>query len=51
MCLACELGFLDMLAALAPEERQRLVREHEQAARPACEPQPPPAPAEDERAP
>jgi hypothetical protein len=27
MCIACEMGFLDMLEALAPEERERLLRQ------------------------
>ena len=27
MCMACEMGFLDMLEALPPEERERLLRE------------------------
>ena len=27
MCIACEMGFLDMLEALAPEERERILRE------------------------
>lgn len=55
MCIACELGFLGMLEALSPEERVRIVREHEQAMRFACEaPQdeaPPVAAGKDERAP
>jgi len=55
MCIACELGFLGMLEALSPEERARIVREHEQAMRFACEaPQdeaPPVAAGKDERAP
>jgi hypothetical protein len=53
MCIACELGFLNMLEALSPEERARILREHEQAARLSCEAprQDPAPPAEDERAP
>jgi len=37
MCIACELGFLNMLEALSPEERERIVREHEEAMRFACD--------------
>jgi hypothetical protein len=53
MCIACEMGFIDMLEALSPQERERIVRE--EAARFACDapqPQAPAAkPAEDERKP
>jgi len=27
MCIACEMAFFDMLEALAPEERERILRE------------------------
>ena len=27
MCIACEMAFMDMLEALAPEERERILRE------------------------
>ncbi len=37
MCIACELGFLNTLDALSPEERERIAREHEEAMRFACE--------------
>jgi len=37
MCIACEMAFMDMLAALSPEERERILRENEEAARFACE--------------
>jgi hypothetical protein len=53
MCIACELGFLDMLEALSPQERERIVRE--EATRFACDaPQargPAAKPAEDEHQP
>jgi hypothetical protein len=54
MCIACELGFLDMLEALPPETRERILRE--EAARFACDvpqtPEPAAAPKpEDERKP
>jgi hypothetical protein len=53
MCIACELGFLSMLEALSPDERERIVREHEEAMRLACEaPQEPQQDSrKDERAP
>ena len=35
MCIACELSFWDMVDALEPEARERILRE--QAARFACE--------------
>ena len=54
MCIACEIAFMDMLDALSPEERARILRENAEAAKFACET--PPAepasqPAEDERKP
>jgi hypothetical protein len=52
MCIACEMAFMDMLDALAPEERARILRE--QAERFACEPAADETPAqnlEDERKP
>jgi hypothetical protein len=39
MCIACEMGFWDMMEALPPEQRERILRE--EAARFACD-----APAE-----
>ena len=54
MCIACEIAFMDMLAAVSPEERARILRENAQAAQFACEaPQSEPGPqaAEDERKP
>jgi hypothetical protein len=53
MCIACEMAFLDMLEALSPQERERIMRE--EAARFSCD-APPPAsppvkPAEGERKP
>ena len=27
MCIACEMAFMDMLEALAPDERERILRE------------------------
>ena len=45
MCIACEIAFMDMLDALSPEERERILRENA-AARFACEaPQDEAAPA------
>ena len=35
MCIACELDFFDMLEALPPEERERILRE--EAARFRCD--------------
>ncbi len=35
MCIACEMGFYDMLEALPPETRERILRE--EAARFACD--------------
>jgi hypothetical protein len=53
MCIACELGFLDMLEALSPQEREQIL--HDETARFACdapEAQLPAAdPAKDERKP
>jgi len=54
MCIACELGFLNMLEAMSPEARERFLREHEEATRPSCDVPPQnsaPQPSEDERAP
>jgi hypothetical protein len=41
MCIACELGFWNMMDALPPEVRERILREQEKAAQFACD-----APAE-----
>jgi len=54
MCIACEIALMDMLDALEPETRERILRE--QAQRFACEapesgPQPAPPTAADERKP
>ena len=35
MCIACEMSFWDMMDALPPEERERILRE--EAARFACD--------------
>jgi hypothetical protein len=35
MCIACELGFWDMVQALPPETRERILRE--EVARMACD--------------
>jgi hypothetical protein len=53
MCIACEMSFWNMLDALPPETRERILREQAEAARFACEPPPAPdvQPAEDERKP
>ena len=62
MCIACEMAFLDMLEALPPEERERILREQFSAysAGPApgapaapfvCEPFDEPTVPEDERKP
>jgi len=61
MCIACEMAFLDMLEALPPEERERILREQfsaysaDPAPTPAtsfvCEPFDEPAPPKDERKP
>ncbi len=52
MCIACEFGFLNMLEAMAPEARERFLREQEEAMRMACDAPPQnPASNEDERAP
>jgi hypothetical protein len=37
MCMACEMGFWDMIDALPPEARERFLREQEAAARFACD--------------
>jgi hypothetical protein len=51
MCIACEMNFWNMIDALPPEERERILRE--QAEQFACEaPEPPqPQPIPDERKP
>ena len=36
MCIACEIAFMDLLDALSPEERERILRENA-VARFACE--------------
>ena len=52
MCIACEMGFLNMLEAMSPEAREQFLREHEEAMKLSCEAPPQsPAPTEDERAP
>jgi hypothetical protein len=53
MCIACEMAFFDMVEAMTPEAREKLLREHEEAARFACDAPPAeaPQPAEDERKP
>ena len=42
MCIACEMAFMDMLEALPPEERERILREEARYSAPAapfvCEP-------------
>jgi len=37
MCIACEIAFMDMLDAVSPQERERILREQAQAQRFACE--------------
>ena len=53
MCIACEMGFWNMIDALPPEDRERILRE--QAARFECEAavseEPPTQPSADERKP
>jgi hypothetical protein len=52
MCISCEMNFWNMIDALPPEDRERILRE--QAARFECEaPEPAPAaqPIADERKP
>ena len=54
MCIACELSFWNMIDALPPEDRERILRE--QAERFACDapadaPPPTAPPAMDERKP
>lgn len=54
MCIACELGFWNMVDALSPEVRERIRREQEKSNRLACEApadQPEPPPEQDERKP
>ena len=54
MCLACEMAFFDMLAAMTPEARDKLLREQEAEAGFACDAPPASAdvkPAEGERKP
>jgi len=51
MCIACELNFWNMIDALPPDDRERVLRE--QAARFGCDapegaPPPPAQPATDE---
>jgi hypothetical protein len=51
MCIACELNFWNMIDALPPEERERILREQaEQFSCEASEP-PQPQPIPDERKP
>ncbi len=38
MCIACEFGFWNMVDALSPEVRERILREQEDSRRFACEP-------------
>ena len=33
MCMACEMGFWSMIDALSPEDRDRIMRQYEEAAR------------------
>ena len=52
MCVACEMNFWNMIDALPPEDRERILREH--AARFECEAAEPPRAAQeptDERKP
>ena len=61
MCIACEMAFMNMLEALPPEERERILRDQfsgygaGQEDAPAtpfvCEPFEEPAPPKDERKP
>jgi hypothetical protein len=54
MCIACELGFWNMVDALSPELRERILREQEESKRFACEApvdQPAASPVQDERKP
>jgi hypothetical protein len=37
MCIACEIAFYEMLEALSPEERARVLREQDERARFACD--------------
>jgi hypothetical protein len=51
MCIACEMNFWNMIDALPPDERERILREQaEQFACEAAEP-PQPRPIPDEREP
>jgi hypothetical protein len=49
MCIACEMNFWNMIDALPPEDRERILRE--QAARFECEAAEPVQPDADERKP
>jgi hypothetical protein len=54
MCIACELGFWNMVDALTPEVRERILREQEGSQRFACEApadQPVAPPVQDEHEP
>ena len=55
MCIACEMGFWDMVESLPPETRERILREEaaRQAAPFACDvpEDAPAAPIQDERKP
>jgi len=55
MCIACEIAFMDMLDALSPAERERILRENAQAQfsceAPTDEPKPAPQQTPDERKP
>jgi hypothetical protein len=56
MCIACEMGFLDIIEALPPDARERILREQDAAARFVCEapvtgPERASLPKEDEPAP
>jgi hypothetical protein len=46
MCIACEIGFWNMVDALSPEVRERILREQEESRRFGCE-----APADQPAAP
>jgi hypothetical protein len=37
MCIACEIAFMDVLDAVSPEERERILREQAQSQRFSCE--------------
>jgi len=54
MCIACELGFWNMVDTLSPELRERILREQEESKRFACETpadQPAAPPVQDDRKP